>query len=434
MPKRKNWKHSVTAITAVFCTIPTMIDRIKTFFIALICAFCLLPTAPTVAGKAPILHSEASAWIVLDGLSGSVLNESHSKDVVNPGDLVHLMTLYTALEMIGNDPQKMHAPVAISPEDSLLAKSPRRLYLVSGEPAPLQQLLNGIAVVAAEDASLAVSAYLAGSKAAFVQKMNETAQTIGMTQSHFTSPIAGDDQKTSAYDLAKLAVAMHQRHPEEFKWFSQREFIFTNHTQRNRNLMLWKADDIGGIMTNEASTDIISSWHRNAGETTLPRHIFAVLLGGKNADTATNDMLSLLRNGRLDYETVRLFTALTPIKRIDILTGNRDKLEVGAQKDIWVTVKRKDIAARGTGGFSSRFQYLSPAVAPVKTGDEIGTLSVFFENNHIADFPLIALHDVGMGSFLSRFVDSVRLRMKPAKSTTESMAEPSTEGMPVTNN
>ena len=57
---------------------------------------------------------------------------------------------------------------------------------------------------------------------------------------------------------------------------------------------------------------------------------------------------------------------------------------------------------------------MAPAVAPVKTGEVIGKLRVYFQNKHIDDFDLVAMHDVGPGSFLSRFVDSVRLRMKPA--------------------
>lgn len=401
-----------------------MIEHMKRFLTTLVCVVLIFPAAAAAAGKNLPLNSQASSWIVLDGLSGFVMRESNSRKIVNPGDLVYLMTLYTALEIVGGDEEKMNAQVAITPEDSLTATSPRRLYLISGEPAPLRQLLNGIAVVAAEDASLAVSVFLSGSREAFVAEMNKCAQAIGMTDSVFTSPVADAHQKSTAYDLAKLAAAMHQRHPEEFKWFTQKEFVFTNHTQRNRNLMLWKLDNVGGIMTNADSTDIISSWHRPNGENTLPRHIFAVLLGGKNADSATNDMLTILRSGRLEYETVRLFPAMTPIKRIDILTGNRDKLDVGSSREIWVTVKRKDIVARGTGGFSARFQYLSPAVAPVKRGDEVGTLSVFFENRHIADFKLIALYDVGLGSFLSRFVDSVRLRMKPTETKNETVAEP----------
>ncbi len=393
-------------------TISLMLNRIKYLSLLLICCL-LLPTSVATASKPLPLHSQATSWVVMDGLSGFVMHESKSRSVINPGELVHLMTLYTALEIIAETPEKMYSSVDILPEDALRSVSPRRLYLVNGEPTSMQRLLNGIAVVAAEDAALAVSRFLSGSHEAFVERMNREAKNIGMNDSVFTSPITDNGNRTTAHDLAKLAVIMHQHHPDEFRWFSQKEFIFTNHTQRNRNLMLWKSDDIGGIMANASSTDIISSWHREQHDNVMARHIFAVLIGGKDADAATNDMLTLLRAGRLDYETVRLFPAQVPIKRIDILTGNRDKLEVGSTRELWVTVKRRDIASRGTGGFSSKFQYLAPAVAPVQKGDKIGVLSVFFENKHISDFDLVALHDVGLGSFLSRFVDSVRLRMKP---------------------
>lgn len=384
---------------------------------------CAAGTAPA-AGKVLPLHSQATSWVILDSLSGFVINESNSRQKLNPGDLVQLMTLYTALEIIGNDTARMDEPVSITAADSLKVTGARRLYLVSGEPHPMHRLLNGIAVVAAEDAALAVAVHLGGSLEKFVEKMNAVARETGMADSHFVSAVAAQDQWTTAMDLARLAGAFHSRHPEQFKWFTQREFVFSNHAQRNRNLMLWKADDVGGIMTNAACTDIISSWHRAENGNVLQRHIFAVLLGGRNADSATNDMITLLRSGRLDYETVRLFPAMSVIKRVDILTGNRDKLSVGSPEEIWVTVRRQDIAARGTGGFSATFNYLAPAVAPVKTGDTIGTLSVYFENRHVADFPLVALHDVGLGSFLSRFVDSVRLRMKPASPASGAVPAP----------
>ena len=87
---------------------------------------------------------------------------------------------------------------------------------------------------------------------------------------------------------------------------------------------------------------------------------------------------------------------------------------MGSADAIWVTVPRQDIVSRGMGGFSTQFEYMAPAVAPVRTGEVIGKLRVYFQNKHIDDFDLVAMHDVGPGSFLSRFVDSVRLRMKPA--------------------
>ncbi|MDR3898097.1 MAG: serine hydrolase [Duodenibacillus sp.] len=385
--------------------------------------------AQAAAPKLPVLNSEARAWIVVDGASGFVMG-SHNADLpVNPGDLVQLMTLYTALEMIGGDASRLDEPVTISARDSLRPLSARRLYLVAGEKTPLKTLLNGIAVVAAEDAALAVADHLAGSPEAFADKMNEAARAIGMRHSKFVSPIDAREQQTTARDLATLAMTLYKRHPEAYAWFSQREFAFTNHTQRNRNLMLWKGEGINGVMGNAENTDLVSSWHRPAANSkgAVARDIFSVLIGGRNADLSTNDMLALLRFGRLEFETIRLFEADTTIKKIDILTGNRDELAVGSDKPIWVTVRRQDIVARGTGGFSTTFEYMAPAIAPVSKGDPMGTLHVYFRNKPVADFTLVAMHDVGPGSFLSRFVDSVRLRMKPAdeqKKTVTSAAAP----------
>lgn len=385
--------------------------------------------AQAAAPKLPVLNSEARAWIVVDGASGFVMG-SHNADLpVNPGDLVQLMTLYTALEMIGGDASRLDEPVTISARDSLRPLSARRLYLVAGEKTPLKTLLNGIAVVAAEDAALAVADHLAGSPEAFAGKMNEAARAIGMRHSKFFSPIDAREQQTTARDLATLAMTLYKRHPEAYAWFSQREFAFTNHTQRNRNLMLWKGEGINGVMGNAENTDLVSSWHRPAAnsEGAVARDIFSVLIGGRNADLSTNDMLALLRFGRLEFETIRLFEADSTIKKIDILTGNRDELAVGSDKPIWVTVRRQDIVARGTGGFSTTFEYMAPAIAPVSKGDPMGTLHVYFRNKPVADFTLVAMHDVGPGSFLSRFVDSVRLRMKPAdeqKKTVTSAAAP----------
>ncbi len=387
-------------------------------FLVFFTSFYLMSSPALPAGpKLPAMHAQAQAWIVVDGASGFVMAGSGAEKEINPGDLVQLMTLFTALEIVGNNTELLQAPVTISAQDSLRPLSSRRLYLVAGETTPLETLLNGIAVVAAEDASLAVATHLSGSIEAFVEKMNETARAIGMENSRFVSPIAAQNQRTTAQDLAVLAVEMHRRHPKQFVWFSQKEFIFTNHTQRNRNLMLWKGEDITGMMSSADCTDLISSWHREPirEDGAMPRDIFAVLIGGTNADLATNDMLTLLRFGRLEFETILLFKAGDTIKKVDILTGNREKLEVGTSRPIWVTVRRQDIVSRGTGGFSTEFEYMAPVIAPVSEGDRIGTLHVYFRGKPVADFGLDAMHDVGMGSFLSRFVDSVRLRIKPSQ-------------------
>lgn len=395
-------------------------------FITLFGFICLLTVFPEVyaTGKGPILTSSPSAWVLMDGTSGFVMS-SHEKDkAFNPGELVHLMVVYTALDAVAGNKKALNAPVSISAADVQRSSNSRRLYLVPGEPHSLRSLLHGVAVTGAEDAVLAIASHISGSSNNFVQRMNKTAQALGLTQSRYVSPIENADNRMSAHDLALLAAAFKKKFSQAYLWFSEKEFVFTTHSLRNRNLLLWRGSGINGVMSNANNTSVVGSWHRDGDKTILARDIIAVLLGGRNADLTTADVQTLLQYGRLDYETLRLFPANTQVTKIDILKGNREKLEVGSSEEIWVTVKRQDIVARGMGGFSTQFEYMSPAIAPIKAGEVVGRLRVYFLNQHIDDFDLVAMHDVGPGSFLSRFVDSVRLRIKPADNQPSSATQP----------
>lgn len=390
-------------------------------FVGLLSLFSVLPEA-RASGKDPVLASSPKAWVLMDGTSGFVMS-AHEKDTAfNPGELVHLMVVYTALETVDGNKKALNAPVSISSTDVLRSNNSRRLYLVPGEPHPLKTLLHGIAVTGAEDAVLAVASHIAGQSGDFAQRMNQTAKKLGLTKSRFVSPTESAANRMSAHDLALLTASFKKKFPQAFQWFSEKEFSFTTHSLRNRNQLLWRGSGINGVMSSADNTSVVGSWHRDANKTVMQRDVIAVLLGGRNADLTTADVQTLLQYGRLEYETLRLFPANTRVTKIDILTGNREKLEVGSADAIWVTVKRQDIVARGMGGFSTQFEYMSPAVAPVKTGEVVGKLRVYFLNQHIDDFDLVAMHDVGPGSFLSRFVDSVRLRMKPAEDRVESTA------------
>lgn len=395
------------------------------FFIALAGFFSLFTVSPAVSaapGKDPVMTSSPEAWVLVDGISGFVMSASNKDKALSPGELVHLMVIYTALDAVAGDKNALSAPVSITAADVMRSSNSRRLYLVPGEPHPLRTLLHSIAVTGAEDAVLAVAAHFDKEANAFARRMNETAEKLGLQQSRFVSPMEHADNRMSAHDLARLAIAVKKRFPQAYQWFFEKEFVFTTHSLRNRNQLLWRGAGIDGVMSNANNTSVIGSWHRDRNKNVMPRDVIAVLLGGQTSDLTTADVQTLLRHGRLEYETLRLFPANTLVTKIDILTGNREKLEVGSADAIWVTVPRQDIVSRGLGGFTTQFEYMSPAVAPVKTGEVVGKLRVYFQNKHINDFDLVAMHDVGPGSFLSRFVDSVRLRMKPADNQNEPVA------------
>ena len=70
------------------------------FFIALVGFFSLCTISPEVhaaTGKEPVMTSSPDAWVLVDGISGFVMG-AHDKDkALSPGELVHLMVIYTCL-------------------------------------------------------------------------------------------------------------------------------------------------------------------------------------------------------------------------------------------------------------------------------------------------------------------------------------------------
>jgi len=166
-------------------------------------------------------------------------------------------------------------------------------------------------------------------------------------------------------------------------------------------------------MSNKTSTAFIASSVHKKITADTERRLIAVYLPDRNArtDVSINQVLTLFRKGRADFETIRLFTAGTPVSALEVLGGNRNRLEVAADKDIWVSIDRAKLAARGTGGITGRVEYKKPVLAPVRKGDEIARLHVEFEGKELSSFPLRAMYDIGEGSTLSRFIDSVRLKL-----------------------
>ena len=365
--------------------------------------FCLLTTGNSAL---------ALSLTLFDSVSGMVLIEKEQHKKLNPGDFVQLMTLYTALRLTdGKDRSSLTVTV---PESNIAARqNARRLYLRAGQTVSFNGLIKAVAVTNAEDACHVLAGTNGLNTREFVEKMNFYAAEAGMKNSLFTSPVTAPGQVSSAYDLALLTQEIRTRYPDVFALFSEKTFSFAGNNQRNRNLLLWRGDDIDGVMSNKTSTAFIASSVHKKITADTERRLIAVYLPDRNArtDVSINQVLTLFRKGRADFETIRLFTAGTPVSALEVLGGNRNRLEVAADKDIWVSIDRAKLAARGTGGITGRVEYKKPVLAPVRKGDDIARLHAEFEGKELSSFPLRAMYDIGEGSTLSRFIDSVRLKL-----------------------
>jgi D-alanyl-D-alanine carboxypeptidase (penicillin-binding protein 5/6) len=116
-------------------------------------------------------------------------------------------------------------------------------------------MLDAIAIASANDASMAVAEYVAGSEAAFVERMNAEAQRLGCTQTQFAN-VHGLDLRnkplniTCARDLSKIARAL-VRYPRVLQVTSTKRkgFRGDGFELENTDKLLGRCEGVDGLKT-----------------------------------------------------------------------------------------------------------------------------------------------------------------------------------------
>ncbi len=157
--------------------------------------------APLAPGELPLAAKSA---ILLDAKSGDVLYEKNPDEMQYPASATKILTALLVIEQGDLDRR-----VTIQIEDTKV--EPSALEFKPGEEYTRRHLLFALLLKSANDVALALARDNAGSVAAFAEKMNRRAETLGATASHFTNPHGLHDPHhfTTARDLAAIArVAM----------------------------------------------------------------------------------------------------------------------------------------------------------------------------------------------------------------------------------
>ena len=172
--------------------------------LALCLALCvgLLPSAAWAAG--PEVKAKA---VLLMEKSTEILYEEHGEEPLELASVTKVMTMLLIMEALEDGTLTPDTMVAVSANAAGMGGS--QVYMKEGETFSVHDMLKAIAVASGNDACVAMAEHLAGSEAAFVERMNEKAAQLGMGDSHFANPHGYHDEGhyTTAYDLALLARA-----------------------------------------------------------------------------------------------------------------------------------------------------------------------------------------------------------------------------------
>jgi D-alanyl-D-alanine carboxypeptidase len=234
------------------------------------------------------------AWILLDAGTGQVLSEQNADVLTYPASLTKMMTLYLTFEQLNQGRIRLDQPFYVSAEAA--SRAPSKLALTPGDSVPVRDLILGVVTKSANDAAAVLAEGLAGSEANFAQYMNAKARQLGMQHTWYrnASGLPDPEQRTTARDVARLALALYHQFPREYRYFSTREFDFRGMVVHSHNHLLEWYQGADGIKTGFVNA---SGFNLAASAVRDGRRLVGVIMGGRSARSRDAQMASLLNQG-----------------------------------------------------------------------------------------------------------------------------------------
>ena len=346
----------------------------------------------------------AAAWTLVDVQSGQTIASQATDERRDPASLTKLMTAYlvfAALRQKAIVPSQM---VAVS-ERAWRAEG-SRMFIEPRKSVSVEELLHGMIVQSGNDASIALAELVGGSEAAFVERMNAEAKRLGMLNTQFANVTGLSDPKhwSTAGDLAKLAHAVIRDYPEYYPLYAKREYRYNRITQPNRNRLLWTDPFVDGMKTGHTEA---AGWCLIASAKRGERRLLSVVLGAASDAARAAESQKLLNHGFQAFDTVQLYQSGKPVAALKVWKGAEREVNAGFLADRHLTLPRGR-----AGDLKLTLEAMEPLVAPVARGQRVGVVKITLDDRHAAEFPLIALDDVGPANVFVRAWDTVRLWFK----------------------
>ena len=346
---------------------------------------CLLLSVPV---RAAALTLDAPSALLMEKQTGTVLYAKDEHTPREPASVTKVMTLLLTMEVIDSGSLSYGDTVTGSAHAASMGGS--QIWLKEGEQMRVEDLIKAVCVVSGNDAAVALGEHIAGSEEAFVARMNERAQELGMNDTHFVNctglPAGG--HVTSAYDIALMSRELILRHPDirRFTTIWMDSLRDGASMLVNTNKLVRFYDGTTGLKTGSTGSAkycISATAERDGME------LIAVVLGGSTSDARFADAKAMLNHGFASYALVNIVPE-APLPAVPVTLGAQGAVQTVLTDDRALLLEKSR-----AGGLTQSLVLPESIEAPVAAGETVGTLDVFDAAGAcVASLPLLAGEDV----------------------------------------
>ncbi len=359
---------------------------------------------PSVQAGVSIL---AKAAVLIENNSGRILFEKEKDTELVPASITKIMTLLLIFEALHN--KKITLEDSVSTSEFAASMGGSQVFLEPGETQTVDTMIKCISIASANDAAVAMAEYVSGSETEFVKKMNEKAKELGMVHTSFKNCNGLDDSiqsghYSSAYDVALMSKELITKYPEISNYSTVWMDEITHTTRKgtsqfgltNTNKLIRTYNGITGLKTGSTSKAkycLSATAERNGVSLT------AVIMAAPDPKERFAEAAALLDYGFSNCTNYSEKASKIRIKPQKIINGIKDQINSEVARDFSYTLCGNESSDK----IEKKIMFLPDIKAPVKKGDEIGSVVYILNGKEIDKIPIKASEDIKEAGYITYF-------------------------------
>ena len=328
-----------------------------------------IPTSTTITDSSNSLSLESASAILIEQTTGKVLFEHNSHEQLRPASVTKVMTILLIMEAL--DSGKLNLDDKIPCSENATAMGGSQIWLDTRETLSVNDMLKAICVVSANDCTVAMAEYLAGSEQAFVEQMNKRAKKLGMNDTCFKNchGIDEDGHVSSSYDISLMSRELLTKHPQITNYTTiwmdslrdgKSELVNTNKLIRNYK-------GATGLKTGSTS---LALYNLSASATRDNLSLIAVIMKAPSTKVRFAEAQKLLDYGFANFSYKILAQKGDIIKNIPVNKGVQSNVDVAVAENCGTIIKKGEET-----NISQTISLPDTISAPISSNQILGSLT-----------------------------------------------------------
>ena len=363
-------------------------------FVLSVLLFACPVRAETGGGEQEALI-QAPHGVLMEASTGTIIYEKEKDTRVLPASITKIMTLLLIFDEIEKGNLKMEDPVITSAYAKSMGGS--QVYLEEGEKQTVETMIKCIVIASGNDASVAMAEHICQSEEAFVKRMNERAEELGMENTHFEDCCGLTDSAnhyTTAYDVARMSRELVVNYPKILEYSSIWMDTIIHETRQgtsefgltNTNKLIRGYEGCLGLKTGSTSAAkyCVSAVAKRKGIT-----LISVVMTAPDYKVRFRDAAAMLNLG---FGVCSLYTDEKEEKLPEILVkgGVRDTVSCAYKEPFHYL----DTEGKALDKVENKIVLKESVLAPVTKGAKAGEIQYYLDGEKIGSVAIVFCENI----------------------------------------